>query len=82
MFSVQILFLQLFIGLKLFPKKNVKNIPQTKKTETKVKQQKHLVTEVRQMKKAKRSLREDRGSPELGVVTATTWKRDTKQQRG
>lgn len=60
---VLILFLQLFISLKLFPKKNVKTIvpPPPPKKKLKQNNKEHLVTEVGQMKKkARRSFREER----------------------
>lgn len=41
------------------------------------------MADIRQMKKkSKEVIQRGQRTPELGVVTATTWKRDTKEQTG
>lgn len=55
-----------FYKFEIISKEKCKKIYPKPRKQTKAKQQKHLVTEVRQMKKAKRSLREDRGSQSWG----------------
>ena len=78
---VLILFLQLFISLKLFPKKNVKTIvPPPPQKETKAKQQRTFGDRGgADEKESKEVIQRGERTPGLGVVTAMTRKSDPKE---